>query len=213
VKYPDARLLIFSKAPDPGRVKTRLVPLLGREGAARLYSGLLYDCLRKVTRADLCPVELWCSPGMDHPFFQQCGKHFDITLRQQCNGDLGQRMARALNESCTGPGPVVLIGADCPALVPADIEAAFMALAQGAGVVLGPAADGGYYLVGMRHPHPFIFVDMPWSTSTVLEITQARLRQQGVAWHCLARRRDLDTPADYTAYARRGFENQYLAKQ
>jgi len=202
MKYPDSRLLVFSKAPDPGRVKTRLVPLLGREGAAVLYAAMLDDCLRRVTAADLCPVELWCSPSVDHPFFQQCRERFSVVIRQQGNGNLGQRMAAALGETVTGGAPAVLIGADCPALEAADIEEALTALSRDAEVVLGPAADGGYYLVGMRQPHLLIFGDMPWGTSRVLEITLQRLQRQGIAWHCLAAvRRDMDTPADFTIHA------------
>jgi rSAM/selenodomain-associated transferase 1 len=202
MKYPDSRLLVFSKAPDPGRVKTRLIPLLGREGTAVLYAAMLDDCLQRVTAADLCPVELWCSPSVDHPFFQQCRERFGVVLRQQCNGNLGQRMADALGEAVTGGAPAVLIGADCPALKAADIEEALTALSRDDVVVLGPAADGGYYLVGMRKPHLLIFGDMPWGTSRVLEITLERLQRQGIAWRCLAAvRRDLDTPADYTMHA------------
>ncbi|MGD2138048.1 MAG: TIGR04282 family arsenosugar biosynthesis glycosyltransferase [Gammaproteobacteria bacterium] len=200
MKYPDSRLLVFSKAPDPGRVKTRLIPVLGREGSASLYSALLQDCLQRCTTAGLCPVELWCSPSVEHPFFQQCGKRFGVALRQQCGGDLGRRMAHALDATGTGTEAAVLIGADCPAMETEDIEAAFTALVQGTPVVLGPATDGGYYLVGMRDLQRCIFEDMPWSTPAVLDITRSRLQRRGIAWHCLPVRRDLDTPADYASY-------------
>jgi hypothetical protein len=86
----------------------------------------------------------------------------------------------------------------------ADLEEALNWLEQHTGVVLGPAEDGGYYLIGMRGLYPFVFDDVPWSTSTVLQLTTARLDRQRVKWRCLTRRRDLDTAADYREYLQSG---------
>jgi rSAM/selenodomain-associated transferase 1 len=199
VKYPDARLLILSKAPDPGAVKTRLIPLLGAAGAAHLYATMLHACIDRLVAAGLCPVDLWCAPTTSHPFFIDCRQHYDVGLQQQATGDLGQRMAHALEAALHQSGYAVLVGADCPGLAIADVEEALEALEQGADVVLGPALDGGYYLVAMRSSHAFLFGDMPWGSADVLQLTESRLRARGASWHRLEMRRDLDTPADYLA--------------
>lgn len=200
MKYPDARILILSKAPDPGAVKTRLIPLLGMDGAARLSATLLHECIARLVSAGLCPVELWCTPGREHPFFHDCRRRFDIELREQPAGDLGVRMALALGAALQECHSAVLVGADCPGLVPADIEESLQALERGRDVVLGPAVDGGYYLIGMRRPHPFLFEAMPWGSADILRLSESRLQARGLSWHRLSERRDLDTPEDYAAF-------------
>jgi rSAM/selenodomain-associated transferase 1 len=199
VKHPDARLLVLSKAPDPGKVKTRLIPLLGETGAASLYATMLHTCIDKLTAADLCPVDLWCAPATDHPFFIACRQRYGVSLQQQCAGDLGQRMDHALGTALQHSGYAVLVGADCPGLAISDIEEALEALEQRAEVVLGPTFDGGYYLVAMRNCHSLMFRDIPWGSMEVLQLTESRLRLHGFSWHRLAEHRDLDTPEDYLA--------------
>jgi rSAM/selenodomain-associated transferase 1 len=199
MKYPDARLLILSKAPDPGTVKTRLIPLLGATGAAHLYARMLHACIDRLVAADLCPVDLWCAPTTSHPFFIDCRQNYGVTLQQQAAGDLGQRMEDALGATLEQAGYAVLVGADCPGLVITDIEETLQALEQDAEVVLGPACDGGYYLVAMRSSHAFMFENINWGSADVLQLTESRLRARAVNWHRLAMRRDLDTPEDYLA--------------
>src|SRR5689334_6632021 len=93
---PDAvRIAIFAKAPVAGQVKTRLAPLLGLEGAARLHAQLVVRALEEATAAAVGPVELWCAPDAAHPFFADSAARFGVRLRAQGEGDLGQRMARA----------------------------------------------------------------------------------------------------------------------
>jgi rSAM/selenodomain-associated transferase 1 len=200
VKHPDARLLILSKAPDPGSVKTRLIPLLGAMGAARLYATMLHTGIDRLVAAGLCPVDLWCAPTTDHPFFIDCRQRYGVALQQQAEGDLGQRMAHALGVALRQSRYAVLVGADCPGLAVEDIEEGLQALEQGVDVVLGPALDGGYYLVAMRHRQAFLFDDMPWGSADILQLTESRLRARNVSWHKLALRRDLDTPKDYEDY-------------
>ena len=200
MKYPRARLLLLTKAPDPGQVKTRLIPLLGEDAAAALYSQLVHDCLGMCTAAALSPVDIWCSPSSDHPFFQQCKHRYQATLHTQLPGDLGQRMSQAIRTTLEKADYVAVIGADCPGLCPADLVAAFDALNTGADVVIGPAEDGGYYLIGMRHHHASLFADIPWSTRAVLPITEERIRRQNLRLHTLPLRKDLDTPEDYAVY-------------
>ena len=200
MKYPDARLLILSKAPDPGAVKTRLIPLLGASGAARLYATLLHACIDRLVAAELCPVDLWCAPVTSHPFFIDCEQRYGVALQQQAEGDLGRRMEHALGSALQQSGYVILVGADCPELAITDIEETLQALRDHADVVFGPASDGGYYLVAMRSHHAFLFEAMPWGTANILQLTESRLRDRGISWHRLAVRRDLDTPEDYVAW-------------
>ena len=200
MKYPRARLLLLTKAPDPGQVKTRLIPLLGETAAAEFYSQLVHDCLEMCRNAALCPVDIWCSPSSEHPFFQQCKDQYQATLQSQVSGDLGERMSRAIQATLAEADYVVLIGADCPSLGAADLAAAFNALNAGTDVVIGPAEDGGYYLIGMRHHQPSLFADMPWSTPAVLSVTEDRIQRLNLRLHKLPLRKDLDTPEDYAVY-------------
>ena len=200
MKHPQGRLLLLTKAPDPGQVKTRLIPLLGEDAAAELYAQLVHDCLAMCTTAALCPVELWCSPSTEHPFFQQCHEQYQTTLHTQPAGDLGKRMSQAIHTSLAQADYVVLIGADCPTLSAEDLVTAFDALEAGTDVVIGPAEDGGYYLIGMREHHAAIFTDIPWSTADVLSRTENRLQGHNLRVHKLPVRKDLDTPGDYAVY-------------
>ena len=203
MKYPDSRLLLFTKAPEPGKVKTRLAAFLGRDAAANLYEKLLHDCLEMCVSADLCPVEICCSPSTGHHFFQQCRERYHTALQQQAEGDIGQRMSHSIMSALQQAEHVVLIGADCPALTADDLDNAFHVLQQGTDVVLGPAADGGYYLVGMSAHHPELFENIPWSTPGVLAATETLLRERGLGWHLLPVHRDVDTAEDYAVYMAR----------
>ena len=202
MRYPDCRLLIFSKAPEAGQVKTRLIPLLGKTAAADLYADLVTATLEKVTVAAVCPVELWCSPDTGHPFFQQSRDRFALELHRQPPGDLGRRMSAAIAAGLQRAAAVVIVGADIPSLEAADIEAACAALTDGYDAVLGPAVDGGYYLIGLRAHHAVLFEGIPWGTAGVYQATLACLHRMGLRCHQLPRRRDLDTPDDYHWYAR-----------
>lgn len=194
--FPHARLLIFAKAPVPGRVKTRLAQQLGMCGAARLYKHLLWRTLRIANAARLCPVELWCAPDARHGFFIACRRDYSVRLRRQCPGDLGARMNQALNRTLTGDHHAVLIGGDCVSLGAAELRSALNLLAAGQNAVLGPAADGGYVLIGLRQRCPGLFQGIAWSTPTVLAATRLRLRRAGLTWAELPTGWDVDTPTD-----------------
>jgi rSAM/selenodomain-associated transferase 1 len=197
MKYPHARLLVFSKAPVPGQVKTRLIPLLGAEAAAELYADMLDETLDKVVTAGLCPVELWCTPDAQHACFRRCHDRYPLLLRQQGTGDLGSRMSQALHCALQEARHAVLIGADIPALGAADIDVALAALAAGTDVVLGPAADGGYYLIGMSVHYPGLFENVAWGSPQVLAMTLAQCGRDGLNWASLPEHADVDTPDDY----------------
>lgn len=194
--FPDARLLIFAKAPIPGRVKTRLAGQLGTRGAAALYQKLLRRTLHIAYDARLCPIELWCAPDARHGFFVACRREYGVRLRRQCAGDLGRRMNHALHRTLAAGHPAVLIGGDCASLGEDELRAAFELLAAGHGAVLGPAVDGGYVLIGLSRPCPTLFHGIAWSTPTVLAATRRRLQRAGINWAELPPGWDVDTPAD-----------------
>jgi rSAM/selenodomain-associated transferase 1 len=195
-KFPKARLLIFAKAPVPGQVKTRLAGRLGPRGAANLYKKLLRRTLAIAVSTGLCPVELWCAPDIRHGFLTACRRDYGVRLRRQCAGDLGQRMNHALNRTLAREKHVVLIGGDCASLGAAELWEACNQLADGQNVVLGPAVDGGYVLVGLRQPCPAMFRDIAWGGSAVMSTTRRRLRRAGVEWSELPMGWDVDTPVD-----------------
>ena len=194
--FPHARLLIFAKAPVPGQVKTRLAGRWGPRGAAELYKKLLRRTLAIANAARLCPIELWAAPDARHGFFVACRRDYGLRLRRQSSGDLGQRMNHALTRTLNQGYPTVLIGSDGVSLGAAELRQAFQRLTTGADAVLGPAADGGYVLIGLNQPAPALFRNLAWGTSTVLDATRRRLRRLGLNWAELPTGWDVDTPAD-----------------
>jgi len=199
-KHPDAVLMIFSKAPIPGQVKTRLIPELSAEQAAELHAELSTKTLQRAIESKLCPVQLWCSPTTDHAFFSASAATYPITLRQQHGADLGERMHRAFCSALADYSHALLMGCDCPSLTGQDLEQALTALKQDNEVVLAPAEDGGYVLIGLNHPHPELFDNMRWGTATVLEQTRNRIERYKLRHHELGEQWDLDTPADLERY-------------
>jgi rSAM/selenodomain-associated transferase 1 len=191
-KGPDAALIVFARAPVPGRVKTRLAPLLGEQGAARLYARMAENALRTAFAAGFGRVELYCDPGIENSYFERIQKRFDVCLRAQGRGNLGDRMYRALRRH---PG-AVLIGSDCPALRPADLRAAARVLQAGFDAVLSPAEDGGYALIGLRRASRAVFDGVAWGGPKVLGQTRARLRRLGWRWKELRTVWDVDRPED-----------------
>jgi rSAM/selenodomain-associated transferase 1 len=200
MKHPRCRTLVFAKTPMPGRVKTRLHAVLEPEDCAALHARLVRLTLDKLTRPQLYPVELWCAPDCGDAFFRDCRHDYELELHAQAGDDLGQRMHNALCQSLETCDAAVLVGTDCPSLTRTDIDTACRQLLAGTDVVLGPATDGGYYLVGLRQPHPELFTGISWGRGEVLAQTLARARQQALQVYLLPRRDDLDTPADYRRF-------------
>jgi len=197
-----AALVVFAKAPQPGRVKTRLVPLLGEQGAARLHARMIEGTLRLAAQARFARVELHCAPHARHRIFAALARRHSITLRTQGCGDLGARMLRACQRALRTAKTVVLIGTDCPILRTADLRAAARALQGGNDAVLSPAEDGGYALIGLRRVSPRLFSGIEWGTGSVLQQTRVRLRELGWRWRELRVVWDVDRPDDYARFAR-----------
>ncbi len=186
------RLVLFTRFPEPGRAKTRLIPALGPQGAADLHRRLAERTLATLRAAGL-PLEVRVTGAPPAAFRAWLGQGTRVV--RQGEGDLGARMARALR-----PAPAILVGSDLPLLQPGHIAAAAAALAGGE-VALGPAEDGGYYLVGLPAAAPFLFTGMAWSTDGVLAETCRRLEARRVAYRLLATLPDLDRPEDLPRFA------------
>jgi uncharacterized protein len=186
------RVLVFARAPVPGQVKRRLAPFLGARAAAALYRRTAEHCLRTAVQAFPAGVELWCTPTVRHSFFLACRARLRVRLREQHGANLGARMSNALGRRL----PAVLVGSDCPSLTAADLARAWTALQEGADAVLGPARDGGYVLVGLARPAPWLFRNIAWGTDAVLEQTREKLWRSGLVWQELPVRWDLDRPED-----------------
>ena len=196
----------------PGTVKTRLIAGIGRDRATALYERLVLHTVRRVTESRLCPVELWCAPDTGHDLFRTCMLDFGTDLHVQVGDNLGERMLHALSASIVRENPVVLLGCDCPSLTPIDIRNAFRILHGAHDAVIGPALDGGYYLLGLHEAAEALFRGIPWGTDAVCEETCQRLSGLGRTIYQLGARRDLDTLEDYRAIRQSG-EHDWLFEE
>ena len=173
------RLLIFAKAPQPGLAKTRLIPALGAVGAADLARQMLTHTLAQALAAEAQAVELCMSPAAVDPAWLGVALPDALELSDQGEGDLGERMDRAMQRALTRQPAVLLMGSDCPALGAAHISEAARQLRRH-DAVLVPAADGGYVLIGLKAPCPEVFTHMAWSTPAVATETLRRLATLGL---------------------------------
>jgi uncharacterized protein len=188
-------IIVMAKAPAAGFAKTRLIPALGAEGAARLAARFLRETLLHALAAGQDVVELCGAPGADHPAFEAPTRGLPISRSSQGEGDLGERIARAMAPPLAQGHHAVLVGTDAPALDAAYLRLACAAL-EHADAVFGPAADGGYALVGLRRPLPQVFERIPWSTNQVMAQTRERLNECGARWHELPVLYDVDEAPD-----------------
>jgi rSAM/selenodomain-associated transferase 1 len=184
-------LIVFLKEPVPGRVKTRLAPLLGAEAAARLYAALVEHALaalRGPWRRMLF--------GAPADAAARLADRLAEPVLPQAEGDLGARMAAAFDAAFTsGAERAVIVGTDCLSLSAIDVEDAFEALGAH-DVALAPALDGGYVLLGLRSPQPALFAGVEWSTPRVMPQTLERVARAGLTFTRLPRHGDLDTLDD-----------------
>jgi hypothetical protein len=189
-------VIVFARAPQPGAAKTRLIPLLGRDGAAALHARLVEHTLATAARAGLSAVELHGTPSCDR-FLSACATRHGATLKAQVEGDLGERMYAAAVGALAKYDGVILIGSDCPALEPDHLRTAARLLEEGRDTVLAPADDGGYALIALARCDKRLFDDVSWSTGAVMDETRSRLRNLGWRWHELETLWDVDRPLDY----------------
>jgi len=180
-----ARVIVFAREPRAGRVKTRLIPLLGEQGAARLHARLVARALATARAAGIGEVEL-------------------LWARRQRGADLGERMQHALARGLRRAPRAILIGADCPVLRARDLRRAARWLAGGADAVFAPAEDGGYALIGLRRVSPRLFAGVAWGGAQVMAQTRERLAALGWRWRELPTVWDVDRPEDYLRLQRAG---------
>ncbi len=190
------RVMVFARAPTPGEAKTRLIPALGKAGAAALHRRLVMHSLRAAADARIGPVELWCAPDAGDPFFRECERRFGVSLRSQGEGDLGARMQGAFDAALARSSRAILVGSDIPALSAQYLRDAQRVLVGGDDVVIGPAEDGGYVLVGLSRSDPELFRNIPWGGPEVL--AETRRRMAALSWRCreLPVLWDVDRPED-----------------
>lgn len=190
-------LLIMARAPVPGATKTRLHPLLGPDGCARLQAALIRHAATLDHGAGFLAHAPADAAELVRPLVGP-----RMVLFPQHGSDLGQRMATAVDEAAIrGSGSVILIGTDCPVLRPAHLSAATAQLAQGCDVVLGPAYDGGYYLIALARPAPSVFA-IPisaWGGPQVTAHTVNAAQAAGLTLGFIDPEHDLDTPDDAAA--------------
>lgn len=190
-------VIVFAKAPQPGAVKTRLIPALGADGAAALHVRLVKHALETARKASLRQVELHCAPDASDPFFQFCAGHYGVTVKAQAGGDLGARMLAALTQALREHACVLLIGSDCPALTARHLRQAERALRDGVDAVFVPCEDGGYALIGLKRVESRLFDGIAWGGEHVMAETRARLATLGWRSRELETLWDVDRPEDY----------------
>jgi hypothetical protein len=190
-------IAIMAKAPEPGEVKTRLCPPLSLDEAARLYRCFLLDKIDQVKALKVGAPAIAYTPDHARALFAALVTP-NFRLIPQEGPDLGARILNTLNRLIDfGHSGAVAVGSDTPTLPLAYLETAVSLLAAPAiDVVLGPSQDGGYYLIGLRKPHPELFEQMQWSTAEVFSETMRRARAKGLRVACLPPWYDVDTPED-----------------
>ncbi len=194
-------IILFTRYPEPGKCKTRLIPALGADGATKLHQQMTRLILAQLTKLALtCPyrLEIHHEGGTEAQMRSWLGA--DHIYRKQAAGDIGCRMRAAISSHVSQTQRLLLVGSDCPSLTAGIMAEAFTALTTH-DLTLGPAFDGGYYLIGVRQESADIichslFQDIPWSTDDVYTLTKSRAEQHQLRCHTLAQLHDIDTPAD-----------------
>lgn len=197
-------LIVFAKLPEPGKVKTRLARDLGEKKAARIYSAMAQDVIARVSGSEVYNTAIFFDPpGKLHEVRHwleesvlESGRGGSVLFLPQEGDSLGQRISSAFEKMfSSGSGRVVIIGTDCLELTKDMIEETIGALTD-YDSVLGPAEDGGYYLLGLSRYTPELFQKIDWSTNLVLEQTISRINYNGLTCKLLETLRDIDNLND-----------------
>ncbi|MBD2453368.1 TIGR04282 family arsenosugar biosynthesis glycosyltransferase [Nostoc sp. FACHB-87] len=206
-------LIIFTRYPEPGKTKTRLIPALGSVGAAHLQQQMTEYTLLQVGELQKTigvSVEVRFAGGSLELMQDWLGG--ELLYASQGEGDLGKRMARSLVDSFRKNAEyIIIIGSDCPGLTSQILATAFQEL-QTVDLVLGPAIDGGYYLIGVRRFIPELFANIDWGTSQVLQQTVDIAADLGVSSIYLPTLADVDRPEDLSIWQEVLQQSVYLRK-
>lgn len=202
--YHDTVILVFAKAPVDGEVNTRLIPDIGVQAATRLQHELLHQRLSMLCEAELCDVRLLCAPDSLHEKFLPYKKQYPVDMHDQCGGHLGLRMASAIDDALQLYDHCIIIGTDAPALDADRIKQAIDVLHAGCDMVIVPAEDGGYVLIGARRACRqecnAVFEGISWGSAAVMQQTRERLEVSGLTYRQLAACWDIDRIEDYQRY-------------
>ncbi|HYW80466.1 MAG TPA: TIGR04283 family arsenosugar biosynthesis glycosyltransferase [Thermoguttaceae bacterium] len=205
-------LIVFTRYPEPGKTKTRLIPAVGAEQAATIHREMTrhtFDWAMELARENHTTVESHFEGG-DRQCMQACFGR-DLVYRPQHEGDLGRRMERAFCDAFdAGVGRVVIVGTDCPGLDAALVRTAFERLEHDH-LVLGPAEDGGYYLIGLSRKEPTLFSQIDWGTDRVLRQTLDAAEASGLRSSLLKRLADIDRPEDLDLWRRERCRSRVFA--
>ena len=193
------KLLIFTKSPILGEVKTRLQPDYTPEQSLVVHKSLMLKTLELTKKLKDFDIELCCAPDRNTSFFLGCEKDFPISLSNQEGADLGERMAFSFSISLQTYEKVVVIGTDCPDIDTDYITQAFTALDE-SDAVIGPASDGGYVLLGLSKFSIEIFTDISWGSDKVFSQTKQALEKLPWSFKELGIMHDLDRPEDLLRY-------------
>ena len=193
------QLIVFVKSPISGKCKTRLIPFLSADEACEFYKSLIvthFENLKSLTNIE---IAIYAHPDTDHPFIKKISEKYNTTLHNQHGNNLGERMHNAISRSLQHYKKTVLTGSDCPVLSVEYINKAFKALEQH-DIVLGPAEDGGYVLIGANKIESKLFKKINWGTSSVLQKSISNHKKYNYKTALLKPLWDIDTPEDYIKY-------------
>ncbi|WP_158643296.1 TIGR04282 family arsenosugar biosynthesis glycosyltransferase [Ketobacter alkanivorans] len=182
---------VFAKAPVKGQVKTRIAKAAGGDFALHIHHKLCAAVIGTALASDADEVEVWTTNVAAQQYFEE----FGTRCLQQQGTHLGTRMDFALRHGLARYDQVIIVGADALSITPDYLAEAFRALDQSS-VVVGPALDGGYIMIGATEPVSFVFGNMPWGTADVMGLTLERLLTNGVNFHVMGDRWDIDTLQD-----------------
>jgi hypothetical protein len=191
-------LIIFAKSPELGRTKTRLIAALGEQGAMDAHCELVVATLHRISHIANVATQLWVT--QDSRPAREWASEFGLPLSIQWGIDLGERMQNAIADSLAGGlRRIVLVGTDCPSIDDIYVQQALTELGR-SDVVIGPAVDGGYGLIGMNERQPALFADVEWGSDRVLQQTLDACEQAGLTSTLLPEIWDVDRPADWQRY-------------
>jgi uncharacterized protein len=193
LKHQNSCIVMFARAPVKGQVKTRLIPALGEQGALDMHMQLMNRQMKVLNKCAFCTKQLWVDQIQEHSAFA----NFKGKVKLQRGVSLGEKMFHAAEDVLKESSKVVIIGSDCPSIDEDYLELALHELDKSSNdVVLGPALDGGYVLIGMKHPHHEIFQDIEWGSELVLQQTITKLYNCNLGFMTLPVLRDIDTAED-----------------
>lgn len=211
MKPPPIAVGVFARPPVAGKAKTRLLPAIGPGGTEKLQAHLIEKTLNVVCHSPRARVTLFIRGDLSHPYITACAHRFNIPTREQVGHNLGARMHAAFVHLLGTYPRALIVGVDNLTLTGNLLLEADEAL-QKADVVVQPAADGGYTLIGLSRPRAALFKGIPWGTQDVMRLTRERVAQEGLRMAEMQTTWDLDTPTDLGRALREGLLSESVLR-